>query len=162
MPAVRCPSCRKKVRVPDHLAGRKVTCPRCDEVLVVPVELPESVEETTVPPEEETPQEEPLPTSARAGIVALALGCVSVMIMCVPIVGYISIVLSAAGLPLGLWGLHRSRMDGTQTLSRTLTGAAPTEGGLGSFGTRAQHYPLAGVGACLIALVLALLPILFG
>ena len=157
MSAVSCPSCLKKLRVPDHLAGRKVTCPRCDEVLVVPVELPESVEETVLP-EEDLPEEEPLPTSARVGIVSLALGCISVMIMCLPIVGYASIVLSAAGLPLGLWGLLRSRTDGTQTLSHTLTGSAATAGG---FGTRAQHYPLAGIGACLIALVLSLLPLLF-
>lgn len=124
---------------------------------MVPVELPESVEET-LPPEKELPEEEPLPMSARIGIVALALGCISVMIMCLPVVGYASIVLSAAGLPLGLWGLLRSRTEGDQTLSHTLTGNAATAGG---FGTRAQHYPLAGVGACLIALALALLPLLF-
>jgi uncharacterized RDD family membrane protein YckC len=157
MPAVSCPSCRKKLRVPDQLAGRKVTCPRCDEILMVPVELPEAVEEKPVP-EDAPPEEEPLPTSARVGIVSLILACVSVMIMCLPVVGYASIALSAVGLPLSLWGLHRSRVDGTQTLSHTLTGDAATNGG---FGTRAQHYPLAGVGACLLALALALLPLLF-
>src|SRR5690349_3319550 len=131
MPAVSCPSCRKKVRVPDHLAGRRVTCPRCDEVLVVPDELPESVEEVVVP-EADAPEEEPLPTSARVGIVALILACVSVMIMCLPVIGYASIVLSAVGLPLSLWGLHRARTDGDQTLSHTLTGTAGLEGGFGT------------------------------
>jgi hypothetical protein len=76
MPAVSCPSCHQKLRVPDHLAGRRLTCPQCNEVLVVPVELLESDEETPAP-EDAAPEEEPLPTSARIGIVSLALACVS-------------------------------------------------------------------------------------
>lgn len=157
MPAVRCSSCRKNLRVPDHLAGRRVTCPKCNEVLVVPVELPEPIEEASAP-DPAFPEEESLPTSARVGIVALALACVSILILCLPIVRYASIVLSAAGLPLSLWGLHRARTDGGQTLSHALI--AGDRPGVG-FGTRAQHYPLAGVGACLISLVLSLLPLIF-
>jgi hypothetical protein len=154
MPSVRCPSCRKHLRVPDHLGGRRVTCPKCDEVLVVPVEVPESVEEAP-PADANFPEEEPLPTSARVGILSLVLACISVLILCVPFASYLSVVLSAAGLPLGFWGLYRARTDGTKTLRHALIGGdAPGVG----FGTRAEHYPLAGVGACLIALALALLP----
>src|SRR5262249_59211535 len=36
MPRTACPCCGRKLRVPDHLAGRRVSCPRCQEPLVIP------------------------------------------------------------------------------------------------------------------------------
>src|SRR5688500_14040420 len=33
---VNCPSCAKPVRVPEHLAGKKVRCPLCKTILMVP------------------------------------------------------------------------------------------------------------------------------
>lgn len=158
MPVVVCPSCRKKLRPPDHLAGRRVTCPRCEAVLTVPL-LPDSSAEvpTDLPAAETEVEEPPLPPAARFGVLALALGCISVLIMCLPFVGYASIVLSGVGLPLGLWGLLRARLEGNEVLCRTLRGGAGTAGG---FGSRARHYPLAGTAVCLLALALALLPLL--
>jgi predicted RNA-binding Zn-ribbon protein involved in translation (DUF1610 family) len=36
----RCPTCDKSLKVPDTFAGRKFTCPRCNELAVVPVAPP--------------------------------------------------------------------------------------------------------------------------
>ena len=158
MPVVVCPHCHKKLRPPDRLAGRRVTCPRCEAVLTVPLPSDSSAEISTPPPAPENLSEEPpLPTSARIGIVALGLGCVSVLILCLPIVGYASIVLSGVGVPVALWGLFRAQMEGDGMVCRSLGGGA---GVAGNFGKRARDYPLAGMVVCLLALILALLPIL--
>src|SRR5262249_36749593 len=37
----RCPACAKSLEVPEGLAGRKVTCPRCPEPSAAPASLPE-------------------------------------------------------------------------------------------------------------------------
>ena len=160
MPELVCSHCRKKLRPPDHLAGKKVTCPRCEAVLMVPVSSDSSGEieiPTDLPLPESVPSDPQFPSSARMGIVSLALGCVSVLIMCLPLIGYASIVLSGIGLPMGLWGLLRAHMDGNEMLSHSLPGGA---GIVGSFGMHARDYPLAGSVACMLALALALLPIL--
>ncbi len=158
MPEVVCSHCRKKIHPPDRLAGRRVTCPRCEAVLTVPLLLDSSEEIATDTLAAETEaQDPPMPLSARMGIVALVLGCVSVLIMCLPIIGYASIVLSGVGLPMGLWGLFRARMEGNGMLCRSLTGGV---GVAGRFGSRPRDYALAGIVACLLALTLSLLPIL--
>ena len=161
MPVVDCPHCRKKLHPPDRLAGRRVTCPRCEAVLMVPL-LSDSAEELAMeaptPPPPSGPEEPPLPAAARIGIIALMLGCVSVLILCLPYLNYASILLSGIGVFLSLWGLFRSHLEGDTMLSRSLTGGA----GAGGFGARARDYPLAGIVACLLALTLAVLPILMG
>jgi hypothetical protein len=157
MPEVRCPSCRKKIRPPDHLAGKRVTCPRCEAVLTVPLLVGSSQEIALPPPPPQTnPEDSPLPSSARFGIVALLLGCVSGLILCLPFACYASIALSGIGLPIGLWGLIRASME-DGIICRSLTGGA---GIAGNFGMRAQDYPLAGIATCFLALALALVPIL--
>lgn len=160
MSVVVCSSCRKKLRVPDHLAGRRVTCPRCDEVIQVPVEYdspPEEEAAAPIPEEEAEPEAPPLPPSARFGIVSLLLALASILVMCLPLIGgYASIALSGLGLPLGLWGLLLNRAEGNGTLSYAQVGAGIWAG----FGTRAQHYPLAGILASLLALALTVLPAL--
>lgn len=159
MPEIVCTGCRHKIHPPDRLAGRKVTCPRCEAVLTVPLqadsdeELPTSAN-VSVP--ETEPEDPPLPAAARYGIIATVLGCVSVMILCLPFIGYASFVLSAIGLPLAIWGWFRAHVEGDTMITRTPNGA----GIIGSFGTRSSDYPLAGMVACLLALGLALLPIL--
>lgn len=158
MPVLFCPRCRKQLRPPDRLAGKRVTCPRCEAVLTVPLPS-DSSGEIEIPTDVSAPRSVPLdpqlPSSARIGIVALVLGCVSVLIMCLPFVGYVSIVLSGIGLPMGLWGLLRAQMEGNQMLNRSLTGGT---GIIGSFGLHARDYPLAGTAACFLALAMALLP----
>jgi hypothetical protein len=159
MLSVVCPSCRKKIHPPDHLAGRRVTCPRCEGVVEVPLELIQAVEEASTPAETSSSTEDaPFPPSARLGIIALALGLISILILCLPIIGYLSIGLSSIGLVTALAGLIRSRIDGSVTLPQTPAGGT---GLVGGFGVRARDYPLAGVVACLLALILALLPTLF-
>jgi hypothetical protein len=161
MPEIVCPSCRKKLRPPARLAGRRVTCPRCDEVLTVPVEASDS-DENLFAAVETTPsiEEEPLPLSARLGMGALVLGLASILMLCLPFIGgYASLGLSGMGLLVALSGLVQARTDGSGTLSQSVSGGGV--GIWGGFGTRARDYPLAGVGACLFALFLALLPSLF-
>jgi hypothetical protein len=80
----------------------------------------------------------------------------SILALCLPFIGgYASVVLSGVGLLLGLGGLLRSWADGDKALSQSHAGGGKI---WGNFGTRARHYPLAGVGACVLALTLALLP----
>jgi hypothetical protein len=156
MSSIICPSCRRKIRVPEHLAGRKVTCPKCEAVIVLPLELPELIEKMPAPQPDAVETEEPLPLSARLGIVALTLGLGSILILCLPVLGgYAAIGMSGLGLLMGLCGLHLSRADGGGVLRNSLAGGI---GVWGTFGARAQHYPLAALGACFFALILALLP----
>ncbi|HEY7311385.1 MAG TPA: hypothetical protein VH643_18635 [Gemmataceae bacterium] len=158
MPEVVCPTCCKKLRPPDRLAGRRVTCPRCEAILTVPLST-DSDEQipTDLPAVDLEPEDPPLPKSARFGIIALFLGCISILIMCLPIVGYASLILSSVGVLVALWGLLRAHYEGNEMIYRSTPGGA---GIVGSFGKRARDYPLAGVVVCLLALVLAIVPIL--
>lgn len=152
---VVCPSCRKKIHPPERLVGRRVMCPRCESVLVVPGELANAVEEAakieTASPEEFLP----FPPSARLGIISLALGLTSILIMCLPLIGYLSVGLSSIGLLLGLGGLFRSRTDSDPLPPQAVAGGVGIWGG---FGTRSRDYPLAGVLACLFVLLVMFLP----
>jgi hypothetical protein len=135
-----------------------VTCPKCEHVIVIPLEVPEPVAEKTPAPDPSSPvPEEALPVSVRLGLVALLLGLGSILILCLPFLGgYASIGLSSAGLLVALCGLFQARSDGSGTPM-----PSPAAGGarIGSgFGARTHHFPLAGLAACLLSLLLALLP----
>ena len=161
MPSITCPFCRRKLRVPDRLAGRRVSCPRCHQAVAVPAP-PDSLEEAVdAARSAEAPSspaaEAPLPVSIRLGIAGLGLGLFSVLVLCLPFLGYASPVLSGVGLLLSLVGLVSAPTGGTGNYS--LAGAA---GVSRSFGARARDYPLAGLGVCLLALALALWPLLRG
>jgi hypothetical protein len=98
-----------------------------------------------------------LPLFGRLGVVSLGLGLLSVLILCVPVVGYVSPALSGLGLLLGLGALVdylRGRPGGLRF--RTTTGAQVMDGA----GGQALHYSLAGTAVSLLALALALLPVL--
>src|SRR5262245_47447953 len=155
MPKTVCPCCGRKLRVPDHLAGRRVTCPRCNEALAVPEaqEAPPASAAAAPSPA----ADESLPPPARIGLTALALGLASVLVLCLPLVGYAAIVLSAAGLLLSLWGLFLALTSGPGTPSYS---PAAVGGGPRRFGSRPRDYPLAGLAACALALTMALLPFL--
>jgi hypothetical protein len=144
-----CPVCKKKLRIPDHLAGRRVTCPRCGEA----VRAPERVESHA--PEAPAEVETPLPLSSRLGIASLLLGMISVLLACLPFVGSVSPLLSGLGLLLGLGGLVRSLKEGGARAVPLFAGGSQASSG---FGARARDYPLAGTVACLLALILVLLP----
>jgi hypothetical protein len=89
------------------------------------------------------------------GMLSLGMGLVSILILCLPILGYLAFVLSGAGVILGTGGLLYARFHGGESLPPQLAGGA---GIWGRFGSRVIDYPLAGVVACLFALALALLP----
>jgi hypothetical protein len=157
MPRIVCPSCRKKFHPPDHLAGRRVMCPRCDGVIVVPTDIVQAMEEAA---SVETPaasdKDVPFPLAARLGIISLVLGMISYVLICAPVASYLSIGLSSIGLLLGLAGLFRARTD-SEPLPPSIAGGVGLWGG---FGTRVRHYPLAGIVACLVILFFSLLPTL--
>ena len=152
MPRTVCPSCGHKLRVPEHLADRGIVCDACGEILPGPA-LPHALPEARAGHSPEAP---PLPLPARLGIASVALGLSSVPVLCVPVVGYAALPLSGVGLLLGLGGLLAALAGGAGA-PRSAPGGAAT---LGHFGARGRDYPLAGVAACLLALVLGLLPFL--
>lgn len=156
MPRIACPTCRKKIHLPSHLAGRRVTCPRCDAAITIPVELVEAVEAASNAETASTDEDLPFPLPARLGIISLVFGVISTLLICLPLVGYLSIGLSSLGLLLGLGGLFRLRTD-KKPLPAAVAGGVGIWNG---FGTRVRDYPLAGMAACLFALFLILLPTL--
>jgi hypothetical protein len=89
-------------------------------------------------------------------VLSLFLGALSILVLCLPFIGYAALGLSSAGLLVGLWGLLRAS-SAEAGEGRALFGGA---GGSRHFGQRQQDYPLAGIAACLLALVLALFPLL--
>ena len=155
MPTVVCPSCQRRLRVPENLAGRQLICPGCNDAVEPPEPEPEP-ELDYLRPVENLPQPAPaLPATegaqlsppARLGAISLFLGALSVLVLCLPYVGYAALGLSGVGLLIGFAGL----------VSAFLHGAIP-----GGFNRPDAGYPLAGVGACLLALTLTLLPFFFG
>jgi hypothetical protein len=155
MPTVVCPSCQRSLRVPSRLAGRQLICPGCNDAVDVPApedEHPWAVGASFAQvPALASAGEVPLSHAARLGVVAMFLGTLSVLVLCLPYVGYAALGLSGVGLLIGLWGL----------LSAWLAGDGPGGGRPQHFGERGRDYPLAGIGMCLLALALVLLPFLF-
>jgi hypothetical protein len=152
MPTVVCPSCQRKMRVPENLAGRQLICPGCNDAVEPPEPEPEPDYLRAV---EHFPQSgAALPSTegaqlsppARLGALSMILGTLSVMVLCLPYVGYAALVFSGVGLLIGLGGLVSAFLHG-----------APR----GAFRQPDGGYPLAGVGICLLALTLTLLPFLF-
>ena len=74
------------------------------------------------------------------------LGTLSVLVLCLPYVGYVALAFSGVGLLIGLGGLARAFLHGASS---------------GPAGRADRGYPLAGVGICVLALILTLLPFLF-
>jgi hypothetical protein len=151
-----CPACRHRLRVPERLAGRRVTCPRCDAPVGVPKPLDTPTESKTKPAESPlaTEPDGALPRSAHLGTLSLVLGLSSVLVLCIPYVGYAALVLSGTGLLLGFAGVFDGML---YTSGRRGSGAVVRAA---SWRTPALGWPLAGVGTCLFVLFLALWPLL--
>jgi hypothetical protein len=152
MAVLTCPSCQRRLRVPDRLAERLLICPGCNEAVPVPnrkAEYLRLVDNASTPqgPAPSRAGEELLSFPARLGAVAMLLGVVSVLVLCLPYVGYAALGLSGVGLLVGLWGLASACLGGARS---------------GGIRQPEKSYPLGGVAACLLALALALLPFLFG
>jgi hypothetical protein len=62
---VNCPSCAKPVKVPEHLAGKKVRCPLCKTILIVP-DAAQGEGEAPPEPLSVEPQHDPLADLASA------------------------------------------------------------------------------------------------
>ena len=93
--------------------------------------------------------------STRLGIVGLAMGLVAILILCVPILGYVSLGLCGMGMMLGVAGLYSARKDGVRQ--------ADCAGGveeLNPLGNRELNYPLGAILVCLLVTTLTLLPFL--
>jgi hypothetical protein len=146
---VSCPVCGRKLRVPDDLASRRVRCPECEESVRIPLGRGEP---EAAPSPTSFTGEFPLP--ARLGIASVALGLLSVMVLCLPFVGFAAVGLSGLGMLLGLGGLFTAFGHGTAALGLPAGGAR----GARRFGEGPLDYPLAGIGACVLALALAILP----
>jgi hypothetical protein len=86
----------------------------------------------------------------------MVLGLLSILILCVPIVGYAAVGLGTLGVLLGFAGLVSALIvSPTRHAALRSTAAACPR-----FGERAHDFPLAGIGTSLLALGLALLPFL--
>jgi len=57
-----CPHCRRQLTIGDHLAGKKIACPKCKGIFVAPkLEIPEAIAVEDLPepiPADEEPEEE--------------------------------------------------------------------------------------------------------
>jgi hypothetical protein len=120
-----------------------------------PAEATSSAETAAEP---EVPDIADWPWPGRFGVISVGLGLISVLILPVCLLGYLAFILSGAGLMLGLAGLVGALQNGESASVPLPAGGA---GVARRFGTRAVDFPLAGVVACALALVLALLPFLF-
>jgi hypothetical protein len=155
---VACPHCKRRLNVPEKYAGRRVTCNGC--LQPVRVASPEEPARKALVPmsSRSASASEPADTTAlstRLGIGALALGLVGIMVLCVPVFGYVSLGLSGVGLILSVSGLacaHKER--GLRISSPAAAGFQPPN----LPARRELTYPLAGIGVCLLAATLALLP----
>jgi hypothetical protein len=157
--AVACPNCKREIPVAEGQSGRWFVCPRCNETVFIPgpEDPPERARALNEPVDPEA-EEAPVVFSPadRLGITALVLGTVSVLILCIPFVGLAAFALSSAGLTIGLRGLYVARRDQPPAGTR----AARKRRRKGRAREFPVNYPLAGIVACLIALLLAFIPFL--
>ena len=156
--AARCSSCNHKLRVPDRLAGRLVACTKCGSAVPVgsppptePERPPAATEEPPLPVASPLPR--PVTTADRFGVTALTLGLVSILILCLPYIGYGAILLSGVGIFLGAWGMLDAGI-------RQVRGLAPSssEANASFFSRQGAAYAIAGAATCMVTLALALLP----
>src|SRR5688572_1081941 len=82
--ATTCPTCGRRVNVPETLAGRRIACPRCADAWRVP--QAEAAEEAATAGPAAGEAEGRLALSLRLGIAAVVLGMLSVVVLCLPFV----------------------------------------------------------------------------
>jgi hypothetical protein len=138
------------------MEGRKLVCPKCNEFLEAPAAASSAKakgpglflgEATYEVVREATPGE-------RWGMSSLALGLGSILILVIPYLGYAALLLGSIGLILGIVGLFHSGLRGVSRLGQALinrSASTPEDDG-------PVNYPLAGIIASLLGLLLTLLP----
>lgn len=160
---VTCPSCGKRLRIPNHLTGRQTMCPGCNDFIAVPRAGSSPLEQRkgggggpalALAPESE---EAALPWHGRLGLLSALVGLLAVPVLCLPVVGYAAPALSGLGLLAGLTALTGAWLDEPPTPAPAAPGTA---GAPRTFGARPTDFPLAGVAACLAGLALTLVPAL--
>jgi hypothetical protein len=160
---VTCPSCGKRLHIPEHLTGRRTMCPGCNDFFAVPRSEPSPLEQrkgshaVPAPAPADAPEEAALPWHGRLGLLSALLGLLAVPGLCLPIVGYAAPALSGLGLLAGLTALTGAWLDGPLPAAAAAPGTAGAPRG---FGSRPMDFPLAGVAACLVGLILTLVPVL--
>jgi hypothetical protein len=98
---VACPTCGQGLRAPDVLAGSRVPCPGCRADVAVPLPgdppkgEPAAAARGTARPRDRgaAVDLEHAPPATRLGVVALGLGLLSIAALCLPFIGYGSLVL---------------------------------------------------------------------
>src|SRR5262245_37493261 len=173
MPLVaECPSCGRKLAIPEHLAGRAVRCPKCTHAFSV--EAPPDPAPAPAPlsrrrDDEDDYEERPRRKRRRRydddrnpgrggllvtfGVTSMVLGVSSVAINFIPVIGCFSFVTIIAGLILGIVGCSMARADLTKIRrGRISRGAeAATKAG----------YVTGLIGAIINAILLAFICVLF-
>jgi hypothetical protein len=145
-----CPSCGKKLTVPERPIGNRMMCTKCGEIIPIPKALLRGGEEAG-PDDVPAYKHEETPASLRGfwadlsagvrqpkglGIGALIFALAGILILCIPYAGYYgSLSLGGVGLAAGLIGLCLSLLRKKKDV----------------------NYPLAGVGACILTIILAIL-----
>jgi hypothetical protein len=131
-------------------------CPRCDRPVRVPLHFDPEDESAlgAVDFVEEEPL--PLPRSTHFGVASLALAAVSVIVLCIPVIGYYgSLALSGLGLLVGLIGLVTYKAPDEDPRDRRRS--RPHQELLG-VDLYARGFPWLGILACLVGIALTVLP----
>jgi hypothetical protein len=122
-----CEGCGRRVKVPDHAAGRKGQCPACGREILVPGGNPteRTAAESTAAPaadgewaaRDNSGPGASAPRGTNAlGVASLVLGILALLIAWIPLLGLLAWLLGGLGLLLGLIGLvlaARNRRWGT-------------------------------------------------
>lgn len=147
MPAAVCPTCQRRVHLPDNATSRtvKTMCPQCGELLSVPPTPARHPEDDTLDALHHGAARrgidlrgqlaEVTASSRNLGLFVLALGLVSLLslaVSCLTFMVYVGLALSGIGALLGLYGMLRGLLRRDRNV----------------------FYVLAGVAACTVALVL--------
>src|SRR5258708_22996074 len=114
---VECPSCGKKLKVPDNLVGRQVRCADCANAFVAEAPAPAPPPSRRSRNDEDDEEERDRPSRRRSGRrdpggnyaphrgnMVMMLGIIGLVIILFEIVGYL--VLPPGRLPPSVVGLH--------------------------------------------------------
>jgi hypothetical protein len=150
----QCQACGRRLRVPSKYVERLVTCTKCGAAVRVPRASPPTQAAPVKPPSPASVKAtlpEPKSTPDRLGVTAMALGALSILILCLPYIGYGSLILSSIGIILALAGLG-------EALVRSMRDRLPAAGGTAasSLSLSSVGYTCAGISICLLALTLGM------
>jgi hypothetical protein len=134
-----CPTCQRKVALPENTTSRtvKTMCPKCGELLPVPPSASRHPQESILAnlqhsstgAELRDELTEAMASLRNLGLLVLGLGLVSLLFMmltfCLPdVFEYVGVPLSGAGILLGLYGIGRALKRGERGVLYVLGGMA--------------------------------------